>query len=538
MRRRGSAAIALVSALAVAVAGTVRCSQGDVRTPERAETARPRSTSQEQRPIGARAAAGDAESLIQALGCGGCHTGVPVPRGPIARPLGVRDRALDLASTFAYLRDSPRAGTPKEAHIPSFHLSDAEALALSLHLAGGPDGGGRARRRFDSARGAHRAVEAEDGARIFRALNCAACHVQEGAEPRKNGPPLAGVASRLRPAALRDFLRHPYAVRPFGFEPGSGGRMPDFVLNDAEVDSVVAYFGKVHIEFGFFETDGPGVLSAFSAAKARALLERKLSCLGCHALDGVGGRIGPDLGRAGERLEPEYLAAIITDPQRTMPGTVMPRAMLPPATRDLIIAFLASGGAAGSGDEAGGARDASGDELEPDRSGYLSLIDHDITYPPALDAGMADEASEVVIDKGASHARPAALAAPPHPDPLPPRGERGTETRSSRPPPAGGRSSSLYAARCAMCHGAEGRGDGYNARYLRASPAVHASADSMSRRPDDTLFDGIHAGGAILGGSPEMPAFAESLTARQIAGLVAYIRQLCNCRGPAWAEGR
>ena len=58
----------------------------------------------------------------------------------------------------------------------------------------------------------------------------------------------------------------------------------------------------------------------------------------------------------------------------------------------------------------------------------------------------------------------------------------------------------------------------------------------MSRRPDDTLFDGIHAGAWVLDGSAWMPSFGDLLTGNQIRSLVAYIRELCDCTAPAWSR--
>ncbi|MBI4540868.1 MAG: c-type cytochrome [Gemmatimonadetes bacterium] len=106
-------------------------------------------------------------------------------------------------------------------------------------------------------------------------------------------------------------------------------------------------------------------------------------------------------------------------------------------------------------------------------------------------------------------------------------------------PPMGAQARSgeaLYRAYCAPCHGPDGRGDGYNAPHLPARPVPHADSALMSRRPDDTLFDGIYAGGRILGRSHRMPAFGETLSRTEIRALVAYIRQLCRCLGPAWSR--
>ncbi len=94
----------------------------------------------------------------------------------------------------------------------------------------------------------------------------------------------------------------------------------------------------------------------------------------------------------------------------------------------------------------------------------------------------------------------------------------------------------LYALVCAACHGQQGKGDGFNAPNLPVRPTVHADSAYLSRRPDDTLFDGIFAGGYILNRSNRMPAWGQTLSRNQIWGLVRYLRQLCRCRGPGWAR--
>jgi mono/diheme cytochrome c family protein len=57
----------------------------------------------------------------------------------------------------------------------------------------------------------------------------------------------------------------------------------------------------------------------------------------------------------------------------------------------------------------------------------------------------------------------------------------------------------------------------------------------MSVRSDDALFDAIAGGGAVMGKSARMPAFGATLAPAEIRSLVAYIRTLCACRGPAWS---
>jgi mono/diheme cytochrome c family protein len=197
-----------------------------------------------------------------------------------------------------------------------------------------------------------------------------------------------------------------------------------------------------------------GTLSPFQQAKAEALLDHKLACLGCHTLHGKGGRIGPDLGSVGARLDAGAIRKQIVQPR-----ALMPRLPLPPGTLDLVVAYLAE-------------------------------------------------------QKGAPSTQPLIASA---------------QTNAT-----GG--AALYQMRCAACHGAQGKGDGPNAANLDRPPAKHADARQMSARTDDRLFDAIFAGGAIMGGSARMPAFGETLSSDQIQSLVKYIRELCHCQQPAWAD--
>jgi mono/diheme cytochrome c family protein len=422
----------------------------------------------------------------------------------IARPLRAGDRTRDPADVFQLLRGDAAPRDPGTAHIPDFYLDDAEAAAIAMYLATGRGANAGARRAFNDVRRANRHVSAGAGARAFRALNCVACHEHRGVQRLAAGPSLHDAGVRLRPEWLRAFLVRPHAVRPSGARPGSGARMPDFHLSVEQADSIATYLESLMHEGSArpprdLTATAPGAfaraegapraarspedaapdnirrMSAFRAAKARSLLENRLSCTGCHSLDGRGGRIAPELTRAGSRLRPDYLRLIVEAPERAAPGTIMPRPLMPPATLDLIVEFLTF---ASPSDSSAPAR----------RRGYLSLVD------PAVGLGAA---------------------------PLVREGGDGTET--------------LYGDRCAPCHGASGRGDGFNAPYLDRPPAPHADPTRMAARPNDTLYDGIHGGGLVLGGSAQMPPFGQSLSPDEITALVKYIRRLCSCTQPAWA---
>jgi mono/diheme cytochrome c family protein len=75
-------------------------------------------------------------------------------------------------------------------------------------------------------------------------------------------------------------------------------------------------------------------------AKAERLLREKLPCLGCHQLDGEGGRLGPGLSNLKGARPPGYVYAMISNPQFTFPGTIMPRVPMSPPTLELIASYL------------------------------------------------------------------------------------------------------------------------------------------------------------------------------------------------------
>lgn len=116
----------------------------------------------------------------------------------------------------------------------------------------------------------------------------------------------------------------------------------------------------------------------------------------------------------------------------------------------------------------------------------------------------------------------------------------GSATSDAAPPrpqvTANGDGAALYARWCAACHGASGKGDGPNAGNLPVKPAAHSDAEAMAKRPDDSLYDTIAGGGAIMNRSPRMPAFGATLTPSEIRALVAHIRALCKCKGPEWSR--
>lgn len=81
----------------------------------------------------------------------------------------------------------------------------------------------------------------------------------------------------------------------------------------------------------------------------------------------------------------------------------------------------------------------------------------------------------------------------------------------------------LFAANCATCHGARGRGDGPSAAQLNPPPA-DLTASHAYAHTDEVFYYWIENG---IGGT-DMPAFGNTLSPDQIKDVIAYIRDLQN----------
>ncbi len=352
----------------------------------------------------------------------------------------------------SYDRFDPIVETPEEdiknitAYLFSINKSDRKAQEES----------------YDTFLKKNKQITAELGKQIYRAQNCSGCHTgpQQASDMKLQAPDLSQEGQRVRKDWLISFLQQPHPIRPAGHQPGTGSRMPDFQLNEEEVTLIGNYLSQTGEALGDFS---PKKLSIFSNNKAEALLLEKLPCIGCHQLNGKGGKIGPDLNQTPNRLQPAYVYNIIKKPHELATKTVMPRIPMPEKQLQLITNYLL--------------------QLSPEKkAAYASLAEQAPYFYEDLSSG-----------KG------------------------------------------LYLKYCAACHGQEGQGNGFNAANLPVPPTVHADANYISQRPDDTMYDGIYAGGYILDKSHTMPAFGYSLSDEEIRKLVDHIRTLCDCQGPDWS---
>ena len=321
---------------------------------------------------------------------------------------------------------------------------------------------------YEEAKKAYPEATAEIGEKIFLSQSCIVCHKHNAIKPWPNAlaPDLSAENQRVTKEWLRAYLKNPKPVRPFGFYPGSGGRMPDYRLSGEEVAHLTEYFfSRKQANISHSKKFKIKKLSAFAMEKAKTLLHTKLSCLGCHQLGSEGGKVGPNLSNLKSRLQPSFVYQMVQNPMEIAPGTIMPKVNLPQKTLNLIVNYLLQ------------------QENQIIDTNHLSLIDNQ----PYIYSGKEQNYS-------------------------------------------------LFMKYCAACHGTRGDGNGYNAKFLPTAPSNHTDQAYMSLRPDDTLFDGIFAGGYILNKSNLMPPWGYTLKNSEIRNLVSNLRDFCQCQGPAWSR--
>lgn len=128
-----------------------------------------------------------------------------------------------------------------------------------------------------------------------------------------------------------------------------------------------------------------------------------------------------------------------------------------------------------------------------------------------LGEGPVDEStgedSETSPDTEATEAAPA-LWAPP---------ELGYNARQGK---------TLFEYYCATCHGAAGRGDGFNSYNLDPKPRDLTDPELQAERSDEDLAAVIRSGGGAAGLSTGMPPWGRTLTELQIRNLVVFVRLL------------
>ena len=169
------------------------------------------------------------------------------------------------------------------------------------------------------------------GRALIADRNCVACHELPGYDTAQvRAPRLDGLARKVTPAWLRAWLKQPRAYFP-------KTRMGEFRLTDREIEALSAFL---------LGQPATTALDSVDWSKADAErggeIFRRSRCVTCHAVNGRGGTLAPELTHVGSKVSRDWLFTWIRDPQRLQPKTLMPRFRLgDDEVRDLA-AYLAS----------------------------------------------------------------------------------------------------------------------------------------------------------------------------------------------------
>jgi mono/diheme cytochrome c family protein len=158
------------------------------------------------------------------------------------------------------------------------------------------------------------APELARGQQVFEESGCRGCHKLNGVGGII-GPELDKVGARRSPEWLKKHFVAPASVTP-------GSAMPPQKFSEPNLQAIILFM------LSQTGQSAPGYYASMkvipSASEGQRLFQQK-GCIGCHTVDGKGGKIGPALDDVGLRRAPEWMIQHFRDPQTVSPGTVMPR---------------------------------------------------------------------------------------------------------------------------------------------------------------------------------------------------------------------
>ncbi len=153
-----------------------------------------------------------------------------------------------------------------------------------------------------------------EGRRLIVASGCVSCHDIPGFEGMTfSGPALDSIGNKIRPAWLGGWLHDPKSYLP-------NSKMADFRLTPNEIASLQAFLLSLRAQLPL---DSTGVRWNRANTDAGRALFGELRCVTCHAIEGRGGTMGPELTRIGDKVKRDWLFSFLKDPHRAQPATAM-----------------------------------------------------------------------------------------------------------------------------------------------------------------------------------------------------------------------
>jgi mono/diheme cytochrome c family protein len=154
----------------------------------------------------------------------------------------------------------------------------------------------------------------EEGRRLVVASGCVSCHEIPGFEGLTfSGPALDDIGNEVRSDWLAGWLRDPKSYLP-------RSKMGNFRLTGEEITDLSAFLLSLR---GRVPLDSTGVDWKRADTDAGRALFGQLRCVSCHAIDGRGGTMGPELAKIGDKVRRDWLFSFLKDPHREQPETPM-----------------------------------------------------------------------------------------------------------------------------------------------------------------------------------------------------------------------
>jgi mono/diheme cytochrome c family protein len=82
----------------------------------------------------------------------------------------------------------------------------------------------------------------------------------------------------------------------------------------------------------------------------------------------------------------------------------------------------------------------------------------------------------------------------------------------------------VYRHYCQICHGENGKGDGFNSSNLERLPRDFTDSQFWQQTSDERVYYAVAQGGTSVGKSVLMPAWGHTLTEKQLRDVIVFIR--------------
>ena len=237
-----------------------------------------------------------------------------------------------------------------ETLMPHYRLDDKQLSLLSGFLLNKKDADFLANVHLSAAD----ADAVARGKKLVTESGCAACHKINGVNPPQHfAPELTKVGSRaLAQIVFAPSMQHnlPDYIAGKIHDPrsfGPGLKMPKFTLADPQVDSLTtALLAQTDRAASF-----PKELllaakhgSDYHAGGDAGRLIEDLRCMSCHAINGNGGDMAPDLSKEGSAVQRAWLEDFLYNPNTLRPALIrrMPKFNLTPAEIKTLSDYIGS----------------------------------------------------------------------------------------------------------------------------------------------------------------------------------------------------